>query len=73
MLKIKNISYLSKQNLGNFNAYLEEIIDALPVIRINNKQSTVAKDFDKINKTLLKTSTDISVRIASIISLILFQ
>ncbi|MBT1336686.1 ABC transporter ATP-binding protein [Mycoplasma bovis] len=63
---VKNQKYFvsKQQNLGNFNAYLEEIIDALPVIRINNKQSTVAKDFDKINKTLLKTSTDISVRIA---------
>lgn len=63
---IKNQKYFvsKQQNLGNFNAYLEEIIDALPIIRINNKQEAVAKDFDKINKVLLKTSTAISVRIA---------
>ncbi|WP_338822389.1 ABC transporter ATP-binding protein [Mycoplasmopsis felifaucium] len=42
-----------QEKLGAFNAYLEEIIDAFPLVNIHQKAYEISKEFDKYNKNIL--------------------
>ncbi|MGV2392943.1 UNVERIFIED_CONTAM: ABC transporter transmembrane domain-containing protein [Campylobacter lari] len=56
-------NYIEKQQrLGEFNAYLEEILDAMPLINIHQQQKAVAKEFNKFNQSLLDPSLKIGRR-----------
>ncbi|WP_081840310.1 ABC transporter ATP-binding protein [Mycoplasmopsis columbina] len=53
-----------QETIANFQGYLEEIIDAIPLIRLNGQQEKVTKLFDKYNKDLIKPEYSISKRIS---------
>ncbi|EGV00055.1 multidrug resistance ABC transporter [Mycoplasmopsis columbina SF7] len=57
-----------QETIANFQGYLEEIIDAIPLIRLNGQQEKVTKLFDKYNKDLIKPEYSISKRISLTIS-----
>lgn len=42
-----------QERLGEFNAFLEEILDAFPLVNIHQRQQYVAQLFQKYNKNLL--------------------
>ncbi|MEA4115503.1 ABC transporter ATP-binding protein [Mycoplasma sp. 744] len=47
--------FLKQQNtLADFNAYLEEILNALSLIRLHNQENKIIDIFDKYNKAMIK-------------------
>ncbi|WP_036458305.1 ABC transporter ATP-binding protein [Mycoplasmopsis iners] len=50
-----NQKYFIKQqeSLGDFNAFLEEVLEAMPLVRIHKQQDKISKMFDKYNEALI--------------------
>ncbi|MEE3928368.1 ABC transporter ATP-binding protein [Mycoplasmopsis ciconiae] len=59
--KSKKHYHKIQQNLGELNSYIEEIIVALPLIRIHQQQKQINKNFDNINKQQLKSQLKASI------------
>lgn len=54
LIKKSRRHYLKQQQkLGSFNGYLEEIIDALPLVNLHQQQKHVTEEFDKYSKELM--------------------
>ena len=53
---LKNQKYYIKQQdqLGKFTGYLEEMIDALPLVNMHQQKDAIAQEFDKYNRDLTK-------------------
>ncbi|WP_416738091.1 ABC transporter ATP-binding protein [Mycoplasmopsis meleagridis] len=51
-----NQKYFIKQqnSLADFNAFLEEIINAIPLIRLHNQEEEIIQRFEKFNRALIK-------------------
>lgn len=55
--------FIEKQErLGEFDGFLEEIIDALPLINVYQQQEYISKEFDKYNTNLLKPNLKVASR-----------
>ncbi|VEU75163.1 ABC-type multidrug/protein/lipid transport system ATPase component [Mycoplasmopsis maculosa] len=57
---------IKQQKLAEFNGYLEEILDAMPLINIHQKQETIIKEFDNFNNEMLKPNLEIGKKIVLI-------
>ncbi|KKB26862.1 Multidrug resistance ABC transporter [Mycoplasmopsis meleagridis] len=51
-----NQKYFIKQqnSLADFNAFLEEIINAIPLIRLHNQEEEIIQRFEKFNRALIE-------------------
>ncbi|ADV34561.1 ABC-type multidrug/protein/lipid transport system ATPase component (plasmid) [Mesomycoplasma conjunctivae] len=55
--------YIQQQErLGEFNGYLEEIMDAFPLVNLHQQKENVAKEFDKYSRALIKPDASATTR-----------
>nr|WP_318024441.1 ABC transporter ATP-binding protein [Mycoplasmopsis caviae] len=63
IIKSNQKFYIEQQErLGQFNGYLEEIMDALPLVNLHQQSQSVAKEFDKYSKALVKPDASAGFR-----------